>query len=182
MKLPSESLQSVSESWPFVVEPSVCVGVAAHGSVALAVNVRERPPAIATSVLVPPFGPSVQLPTVAIPDGFVVVWSPVTVPPPLVTANVTATPPTGDPLWSRSMTDGRSATSAPGAAVSVVEEFAAIVAAELPGPDESPQETWSARIPAMVNREARLSISFIVGNIRESRAASRTKNGQGQRN
>lgn len=49
-------------------------------------------PTVAVIVLGPAVGPSVQLPTVALPEAFVVTPASVTDPPPAVTANVTITP------------------------------------------------------------------------------------------
>jgi len=72
------------------------------------------------------------------PDASVVALPPVTVPPPLVTVNVTGAPPNGLPLASLTRTDGRSVTCTPGGAVTVVDEFAVILAGSLPGPEASP--------------------------------------------
>ena len=52
----------------------------------------ESNPFVAVSVLAPAAGPSIQLPTVAIPFASVVAVKPVAVPPPEATANVTDTP------------------------------------------------------------------------------------------
>ena len=56
-----------------------------------------EPEAVAVSVLLPAAGPSLQLPTVAMPLAFVVALPPVTFPPPEATANVTPRPGTGFP-------------------------------------------------------------------------------------
>jgi hypothetical protein len=61
--------------------------------------------------------PSVQPPTVATPDAFVVTEPPVREPPPLVTTNVTGTPAIAAPRWSFTMTEGSSVTAAPATAV-----------------------------------------------------------------
>ncbi len=73
-------------------------------------NVTDRLPALATSVLVPAAVPRVQLPTVAMPEAFDVWWFPVKVPPPVVTANVTVTPLIGLPVASLTITEGGSST------------------------------------------------------------------------
>jgi hypothetical protein len=56
--------------------------------------------------------PITQLPTVATPLAFVVCTPPVTLPPPVATANVTATPPTGLLNASLAITLGAVATCA----------------------------------------------------------------------
>ena len=68
---------------------------------------------VAVAVLVPTLVPSVQPPTVAIPCALVFCVTPVMLPPPLVTANVTSTPATGFPAASFTMTAGFVATTAP---------------------------------------------------------------------
>jgi hypothetical protein len=70
-------------------------------------------PLEAVSVLAPAVEPSVQLPTVAIPEAFVACEAPVTEPPPLATANTTTTPLTGFPLASVTVTAGATATAVP---------------------------------------------------------------------
>ena len=77
----------------------------------------ESEPDVAVSVFVPAVGLSVQLPTVATPLAFVVWLAPVSVPFPGVTANVTATPATGFPFASRTVTDGAGLTAVPAGAV-----------------------------------------------------------------
>jgi hypothetical protein len=72
-----------------------------------------RFPLEAVSVLLPAVEPSVQLPTVAIPEAFVACEAPVTEPPPLATANTTITPLTGIPLASVTVTAGATATAVP---------------------------------------------------------------------
>jgi hypothetical protein len=71
----------------------------------------ERDPLVAVSVLPPAAVPSVQLPTVAIPLALVVAEPPATLPPPDATANVTATPFTGFPAASLTITLGGVATA-----------------------------------------------------------------------
>ena len=75
------------------------------------------PVIVAVSVFAPAVVPSVQLPTVAIPDAFVVATAPVSSPPPDATANVTDTPSTGLSFASRTSTLGAVATAAPATAV-----------------------------------------------------------------
>src|SRR5207248_928418 len=106
--------------------------VAAVPAVPVAVNVTEigrAPRREAVSVSVPAGAVSVQLPTVAMPLPFVVWLPPVIVPFPGATANVTATPVTGFPFASFTITDGGEPTAVPTVAVWLVGLFAAIVAA-----------------------------------------------------
>src|SRR5258706_12858212 len=102
--------------------PTGCVVIAscvAAPTVPDAVKVTGLPPspetlAVSVLLLLPAAGPSVQLVAVAIPDGSVdTVLGPAgtTVPPPAVTAKVTATPATGLPLPSVTFTDGGAATA-----------------------------------------------------------------------
>jgi len=74
-------------------------------------------PLDAVRVFTPSAVPTVQLPTVATPDPLETAVPPVTDPPPAVTAKVTDTPVIMAPFWSRTITDGGSATSVPGDAV-----------------------------------------------------------------
>src|SRR5712692_5122434 len=86
-----------------------------------------RPPAVAVNVFVPAVGPSVQDVTAAMPLALVVTAVVgLTVPPPPVTAKVTATPATGLPLASFTITDGGTATAVPTVAVWVLPAFTAI--------------------------------------------------------
>jgi len=132
-----------------------------------------RVPVAADRVFAPASVPRVQLPTVAMPDASVVALPPVTVPPPLVTVNVTGAPADGLPLASLTRTEGSSVTCVPGGAVTVVDEFAAIFAGCLPGPEASPppQEIWSNRSPTGGSEEAIVRSSFIVANISEGKGA-----------
>src|SRR6184192_4672773 len=101
-------------------------------AVPVAVNVTGLPesdPDVAVSVLLPAVALNVQLPTVATPLPFVVWLPPVIVPFPGATANVTATPVTGFPLASFTITEGGEPTAVPTVAVWLVGLFAAIVAA-----------------------------------------------------
>jgi hypothetical protein len=82
--------------------------------------------------------PSVQPPTVATPDAFVVAELPVIVPPPLVTANETGTPAIAAPRWSFTITEGSSLTAAPPTAVREVLEFAVTLVATGGATDVSP--------------------------------------------
>jgi hypothetical protein len=70
-----------------------------------------RLPLEAVSVLAPGVEPSIQLPTLAIPEAFVACEAAVTEPPPLATVNVTITPLTGSPLASVTSTAGATATA-----------------------------------------------------------------------
>src|SRR5882762_4014242 len=82
---------------------------AAAPAVPVAVNVTGlpfNPVDVAVRVLAPAVLPSVQLPTVAMPLALVVGVAPVTLPPPSAGANVTATPATGLPNWSFTITAG----------------------------------------------------------------------------
>jgi hypothetical protein len=89
-----------------------------------------NPSAVAVSVLIPVAAPTVQLPTVAIPSALVVAELPVTLPPPLPTANVTVTPLTGLLSASVILTDGGIRTCVLGAANWLLPAFMEMVAAE----------------------------------------------------
>src|SRR5205807_461489 len=105
--------------------------VAPAPAVPVAVNVTGLPvsePEVAVRVLLPAVGLSVQLPTVATPLVLVVWVPPVIVPFPGATANVTATPVTGFPFASLTITDGGALTAVPAVADWLVGLFAAIVA------------------------------------------------------
>src|SRR5207249_9725882 len=86
-------------------------------------------PDVAVRVFEPAVALNVQLPTVAMPLPLVVWLPPVMVPFPGATANVTATPVTGFPFASFTITDGGEPTAVPTVAVWLVGLFAAIVAA-----------------------------------------------------
>jgi len=106
--------------------------VADGPAVPAAVNVTGLPesePEVAVRVFEPAVALKVQLPTVAMPLPFVVWLPPVIVPFPGATANVTATPVTGFPFASFTITDGGEPTAVPTVAVWLVGLFAAIVAA-----------------------------------------------------
>ena len=77
--------------------------------------VIPEPVTVAVSVLllVPGVGPRVHDPTVAMPEAFVVAVPPVTLPPPVATANVTCTPATGLLPASLTITDGSTPTAVP---------------------------------------------------------------------
>src|SRR5437588_437071 len=105
----------------------VAAGPASRG----AVNVTGLPvsdPEVAVNVFGPAVALSVQLPTVATPLVLVVWLPPVIVPFPGATANVTATPVTGFPFASLTITDGGALTAVPAVADWLVGLFAAIVA------------------------------------------------------
>src|SRR5205807_576825 len=106
--------------------------VAPAPAVPVAVNVTGLPvsdPEVAVNVFEPAVALSVQLPTVAMPLPLVVWLPPVIVPFPGATANVTATPVTGFPFASLTITDGGELTAVPAVAAWLVGLFAAIVAA-----------------------------------------------------
>ena len=106
--------------------------VAPAPAVPVAVNVTGLPlsePDVAVKVFEPAVALSVQLPTVAMPLPLVVWLPPVIVPFPGATANVTATPVTGFPFASLTITDGGELTAVPAVAAWLVGLFAAIVAA-----------------------------------------------------
>src|SRR5437588_655412 len=106
--------------------------VAAAPAVPVAVKVTGLPesdPELAVRVFEPAVAPNVQLPTVAMPLPLVVWLPPVIVPFPGATANVTATPVTGFPLASFTITEGGEPTAVPAVADWLVGLFAAIVVA-----------------------------------------------------
>ena len=92
----------------------------------VAENVLVRPLQVAVSVLAPAVVPSVQLPTVAMPEALVVAEAPVTEPPPAVAAKVTVTP--GQTLLRESLTItlGAVATAVPTVAVWLLPAFTVI--------------------------------------------------------
>ena len=77
-----------------IVAGTGCTSASVFGptAVAVAVNVVDRAPEVAVSVLAPDAAPTFQEPTVAMPDAFVDVAVPVALPPPLATANATDAP------------------------------------------------------------------------------------------
>src|SRR5205807_4465935 len=101
---------------PVRLSPELFAMVAAGPAVPVAVNVTGlpvRPPDVAVSVFEPAVALIVQLPTVAIPLPLVVWLPPVTLPLPGATANVTATPVTGFPFASFTITEGGELTAVP---------------------------------------------------------------------
>src|SRR5205085_296544 len=114
------------------VPPAFRAIVAAAPAVPVAVKVTGLPesdPDVAVKVLSPAVTLRVQLPTVATPLALVVWLPPVIVPFPGATANVTATPVTGFPFASFTITEGGVLTAVPAVADWLVRLFAAIVAA-----------------------------------------------------
>src|SRR5205823_910152 len=106
--------------------------VAAVPAVPVAVIVTGLPvsvPELAVKLFEPAVALSVQLPTVATPLPSVVWLPPVIVPFPGATANVTATPATGLPFASLTITEGGEPTAVPAGAVWLVGLFAATVPA-----------------------------------------------------
>jgi hypothetical protein len=68
------------------------------------------PAIVAVNVFGPAAAPRVQLPTVAMPSVPVLGVAPLTLPPPLTTANVTATPEIGAPVALVTLTAGGTGT------------------------------------------------------------------------
>lgn len=97
-----------------LVDAAVMMSCVGDVGTAVATNVvamtDAAPFTLAVSVFCPAVEPSVQLPTVAIPEPSVVAVAPVIVPPPVPTANVTATPDTTFPTESLTSTDGETVT------------------------------------------------------------------------
>src|SRR5207245_10326073 len=117
---------------PVRLSPELFAIVAAAPALPVAVKVTGLPASdadVAVNVFAPAVALSVQLPTVAMPLPLVVWLPPVTVPFPGATANVTATPVTGFPFASLTITDGGVLTAVPAVADWLVALFAAIVAA-----------------------------------------------------
>src|ERR1043166_6506674 len=114
--------------WPMLMVPGAALVMrtcVAPPTVPVALNVTGdvMPTAVAVSVFAPTVFPSFQLPTVATPLASVLIAAPVTLPPPLATANVTSTPATGLLFASVTFTDGATATLAPATAVCGSVEF-----------------------------------------------------------
>ena len=111
------------------------------------IGLPVSPVAVAISVFGPAVGPRVHDAAAAIPLAPVVTGVVgVAVPPPEATAKVTATPPTGFPFASRTITDGFTATAVPAVADCPLPAFTAIepaapavpVALNVTGLPESP--------------------------------------------
>src|SRR5207302_3145926 len=105
---------------PLCTVPDGCVAMASRvavPAVPVAVKVTGLPasdPEAAVNVFDPAVGPRVHAVTAATPSAPVVTGLVgVTLPPPVPGANVTATPATGLPSWSRTITDGGTATAVP---------------------------------------------------------------------
>src|SRR5574341_1268423 len=113
--------------------PPLRAMVVAAPAVAVAVKVTGLPASpldVAVRVFAPAAVPSVQLATWATPPAFVVIGVVgSTAPPPEPTANVTDTPATGLPNWSRAITDGGVATAVPATALCPSPPLAARVVA-----------------------------------------------------
>src|SRR3989441_1246343 len=153
---------SVVPTTPVWRSPPFSVIWVAPATVAVIVNVTDvRPAAPAVVVWVPGAAPSVRIvlacpftsvcdvvgltepPPEATAQLAVVVWfGPVTLPPPDASANVTATPATGLPLASRTITAGATATAVPVVAVWLSPALTAIwvaaPAVTLTGADVTP--------------------------------------------
>src|SRR5213595_2381992 len=107
-------------SIPLCTAPDGCVAMVSRvavPAVPVAVNVTGLPasdPDAAVNVFDPAVGPSVHDATAATPSAPVVTGLVgLTLPPPVPGANVTPTPATGLPNWSRTITDGVTATAVP---------------------------------------------------------------------
>ena len=98
---------------PEVLPPlsAICVAPVTTLDALIVSGELVRPALVAVSVFTPATGPSVQLPTVAMPCVFVLAVPPVIAPPPVATAKVTVTPPTGLLFASRTSTLGGFATA-----------------------------------------------------------------------
>src|SRR5207253_10114888 len=117
------------------LSPPLTAMLPALPAVPVAVNVTGlpvSPVATAVNLLAPAVVLRVQLPTVAIPLASVVWFAPVMVPLPAATANVTATPDTGLPLASLTMTDGGIGTAVPAVTVWLFPALTAICVAAPP--------------------------------------------------
>src|SRR5712691_9483931 len=116
--------------WPL---PALTAMLPALPAVPVAVKVTGlpvSPDAVAVRVFTPALVPSVQDVTAASPPAVVVTGAVgFTVPPPVATANVTATPETGFPLASVTITDGATGTAVPAVIVWLLPALRAIVAA-----------------------------------------------------
>src|SRR5437016_4299712 len=111
--------------------------VAAPPAVPVAVKVTGLPesdPDVAVKVFEPAVALNVQLPTVATPLVLVVWLPPVIVPFPGATANVTATPTTGFPFASLTITDGGALTAVPTVADWLVALFSSVEPTSAPHP------------------------------------------------
>src|SRR5438552_2739558 len=120
---------SVLPTCPVRLSPENFASVAGAPARPVAVNVSGlpvNPGDVAMSVYGPAVLPRVQLPTAALPVASVVWFAPVTVPPLVPGANVTATPATGLLLASRTITDGGMATAVPVVAFWPLPAFIAI--------------------------------------------------------
>jgi hypothetical protein len=133
------------------LSPEFLASDVAVPAVEVAVNVTApRIPEVAVRTFAPAEGPSVQDPTVAMPDESVTTVAPVTDPPPLVTENVTDSPAIGDPRWSLMTTDGGGNTAEPATPLIDVDELAEIVVATA-GPASPPPQP---RMPSRRNVDA----------------------------
>ncbi len=129
----TSTLGLVATAVPTVADwllPAFRVILVAGPAVPVAVKVTgepERPLLVALSVFVPAVVPRVQLPTVAMPEEFVVAEPPVIEPPPEATAKVTATPETGLLFASVTSTLGLMATAVPTVADWLLPAFRVIL-------------------------------------------------------
>jgi hypothetical protein len=115
------------------MRPSVIVTLSASlaaAPLAVKVTVPVTPTALAVTVSVPGVASSVQPPSVAMPFWSVLCVAPLSVPLPDAAANVTATPATGWPPASVTLTDGSAPASGwPAVPLNVVAPLAAMACA-----------------------------------------------------
>src|SRR5439155_529610 len=109
---------------------AIAVAVAAAPEAVKVTGLPVRPDAVAVTELlfVPAAGPSVQLPSVAMPEASVLTTAGLAgtvAPPPPLTAEVTPTPDTGFPPASVTRTDGGAPTAVPAVALWEVALLAA---------------------------------------------------------
>ena len=108
---------------------------------------------VALRVLVPAAVPSVQLPTMAMPEASLVALAPVTEPPPNCTAKVTGTPATGLSLSSTTSTLGGMVTGVPTCTVWPFPAFITILSGA-PGMPVAVKVTGDPVRPALVGPSA----------------------------
>src|SRR5258706_6599435 len=109
---------------------AICVAAPATPVAVKAIGLPPRPVDVAVKELAPAVAPSVQLPSIAIPEELVATVAPVgdeIEPPPPVTANVTLTPETGFRFASRTRTEGAVPTLWPAVALCPFPPLSAMV-------------------------------------------------------
>jgi hypothetical protein len=114
---------------------------------------------VAVSRFSPTVPPSVQLPTVAVPEASVVAVAPVSDPPPSVTAKVTVTPGTPAPVDVATFTLGFVSTAEPAMAPTVVAVTAVrALGTGASGPDGESDEQATRSALASASVRERLCI------------------------